>query len=309
MIESRTVHTYHPGMFRIDGIRGKYPALSLTGTVCELNCRHCRGRLLKGMMMADTPDLLRERLIRAHLAGFPGALISGGADIRGSLPWTRFLPVIESIANTTNLMLSVHLGLADRNTVEALARSGVRLFLFDFVTRPDTFRTVFGLSDGYTRMQSMIDALIDLHVWTAPHIILGFTGDDISTEIENMDRLVPLLKTSIVVIQFMPLRNTPMAGDPTASRDTVIRYITDLRKRFPQTEIALGCARRRPDATLEIQAIRAGIDRLALPDPITRAFLDTEAIPTIHHPVCCAIHHADPMMQKGPTDGHHAILP
>lgn len=36
----RRITFYLPGMFRVDGMTGKYPALSITGSRCALQCGH-----------------------------------------------------------------------------------------------------------------------------------------------------------------------------------------------------------------------------------------------------------------------------
>ena len=43
---------YLPGMFVMDGVRGRYPAISITGPACGLGCDHCSGEILKSMPAA-----------------------------------------------------------------------------------------------------------------------------------------------------------------------------------------------------------------------------------------------------------------
>ena len=49
---------YLPGMIRLGRQRGLYPAISITGTRCELQCEHCKGRLLEHMIKAKGPKEL-----------------------------------------------------------------------------------------------------------------------------------------------------------------------------------------------------------------------------------------------------------
>ena len=46
---------YLPGMFRLNGINGKYPAISITGNECALKCDHCQGKILDSMLQTSTP--------------------------------------------------------------------------------------------------------------------------------------------------------------------------------------------------------------------------------------------------------------
>ena len=41
---------YLPGMIRYGKDRGRYPAVSITGNRCELQCEHCKGKLLEPML-------------------------------------------------------------------------------------------------------------------------------------------------------------------------------------------------------------------------------------------------------------------
>jgi len=64
--ESRARHgsrltAYLPGMFVVDGRRGKYRAVSITGDKCDLDCGHCKGTLLRSMEHALSPDELKRR--------------------------------------------------------------------------------------------------------------------------------------------------------------------------------------------------------------------------------------------------------
>lgn len=293
-------------MFRINGTFGQFPAFSLTGSTCELNCRHCRGRLLKGMRSATTPEILRNKLCAAARSGVPGVLISGGADARGSLPWAPFLPVIQDIKNTTSLFVCVHAGLAPPEVIRAMKHSGVDQILFDVIPDSKTYRDVFGLTDGFPRLLAMIEALQWTRIPTAPHFILGFNGPDIRREIDALEHIESLDPEVLVVLQFMPLPGTPMANADTATAESVTTFITLARMRFPNTEIALGCARRRPDPDLEIRALKAGVRRLALPHPETLIAAQAMGFTIQHSPICCAADIYRAPLEKGENDAEQS---
>ncbi|MEJ2041156.1 MAG: hypothetical protein P8X55_19850, partial [Desulfosarcinaceae bacterium] len=57
----RSITFFLPGMVRLNGHKGRYPAVSITGDACRLQCEHCRGRILAGMLPAESPRALVAR--------------------------------------------------------------------------------------------------------------------------------------------------------------------------------------------------------------------------------------------------------
>ncbi|MBM3303452.1 MAG: hypothetical protein FJY85_26330, partial [Deltaproteobacteria bacterium] len=104
-----TVHV--PGMFVVNGSRGKYRAVSITGDKCDLDCEHCKGSLLRTMSHALDPQALIEAGLEAAQRGDYGMLITGGCDLDGRLPWDRFIPAVKKLKGQTSLTITVHSGI------------------------------------------------------------------------------------------------------------------------------------------------------------------------------------------------------
>src|SRR4030042_3688550 len=86
--ESRARHAsrltaYIPGMFVVNGRRGKYRAVSITGDKCDLGCEHCKGSLLRTMPAAATPEMLLRLGREAAERGDRGILVTGGGGSSG----------------------------------------------------------------------------------------------------------------------------------------------------------------------------------------------------------------------------------
>ncbi len=111
-----------PGMFVVNGKRGRYRAVSITGVECALNCDHCCGSLLKPMPAIQTPETLIDYGTKAWESGEIGILVTGGCDERGALPWGRFATAIEHLKTHTGLKISVHSGLVTRETAIILKK-------------------------------------------------------------------------------------------------------------------------------------------------------------------------------------------
>src|SRR5512139_2450617 len=101
---------YLPGMIRYENQRGRYPAVSVTGNQCELQCEHCKGRLLEPMIPVTEPDDLIQKAVYLQERGAYGILLSGGSDRWGRLPWAKYLHAIREVEETTGLYLSAHVG-------------------------------------------------------------------------------------------------------------------------------------------------------------------------------------------------------
>jgi uncharacterized radical SAM superfamily protein len=77
---------YIPGMFFCNGIKGKYPGISITGNQCSLSCDHCGALILETMIPTETPEELLKKCIQLEKKGNYGVLLSGGCTNKGKLP-------------------------------------------------------------------------------------------------------------------------------------------------------------------------------------------------------------------------------
>jgi len=290
------LHVFHPGMFRINGKFGKYPAISITGQNCNLLCHHCNGRLLRGMADGSTTEKFLRKCFLWNDQNLPGILISGGSDLDGRLPWHKYIPLIKKIKCETNLHISIHIGLADPDIVKKLSDSGVDTIMFDLVPSQNIYTKVFKIKNGYSRMYKMLTALESIQV--APHIILGLDSGKVVNEYSALDLIENLNISTLVIIQFTPLYGTKMYKEPTASNKDIVNFIATCRLRFNTTEISLGCARKRPDSHLEIQSIQAGINRIALPEQETINYAEQMGLNIVQHPVCCSVAGLKPILQQ-----------
>ena len=63
-----------------------WKAISVTGTYCAFNCKHCGRRVLESMIDGSSQEKIEEELLKAIRDGDEGIILSGGSTIRGDVP-------------------------------------------------------------------------------------------------------------------------------------------------------------------------------------------------------------------------------
>jgi lipoyl synthase len=298
----KRVGFYLPGMFIMDGARGRYPAISITRAACGLGCDHCCGEILRSMPAAQSPRELVDVCLRLRDDGAKGFLITGGSDARGRLPWSRYLDALAEVKRRTGLHLSVHAGMVDRPTAAALKQAGVDQANLDIIGAEDTWREVIHLADGAALLEGSLDALHTVGLDVVPHVVMGIHAGRIVGErraLEIVRRYPPKL---LVWAVFMPLPGTPMAGVVPPSLEEAARLLGESRLLFPESELALGCARPRGEyrRALECIAIDAGVNRVALYSDESVDYARSLGVEVSFMPTCCSLSAAPPAAARSP---------
>jgi uncharacterized radical SAM superfamily protein len=293
---SRSLHgncltVYAPGMFVVDGRRGKYRAISITGDKCDLGCEHCKGSLLKTMPAAATPEMLLRLGREAAERGDRGILVTGGCDSDGRLPWNEFVAAISTLKAETDLAISVHTGQIDRETARALKESGVDQALVDIIGDDATAREVYHLAHGTISIRHTIESLVSAGLEIIPHIVFGihYGLEKGETAALQMLREFPMKKYVVVVI--MPSRGTPMATVQPPLPESVAAFLARARLELPELESSLGCARPRGSyrRVLDVLAVRAGINSLALASEPALEEARQRGLNIIYRETCCSL--------------------
>ena len=256
---------YLPGMIRCGWERGQYPAMSITAGHCDLQCEHCRGRLLVPMIQVTGPEGFVKKCVELEKAGNVGVLLSGGSDLEGRLPWERYYDAIRRVTEETSLFLSAHVGFPDPDTCAALKQAGVRQALMDVMGDGETASRIYHLK-GLDTVRSAVNAVSTSGLEFVPHVVAGLYWGRIRAEHKALETIRASRPTALVMVVLTPLKKTPMADLPPPAPIEVARLIAQARLMMPETPISLGCERpRNQDGTLlERLAIRAGVTRMAV---------------------------------------------
>lgn len=287
----KKIEFFLPGMFIMDGRMGRYPAVSITGGRCELQCDHCRGRLLAPMIDAQNPDNLFNIALKMKEKGRLGLLISGGSNLSGALPWSRFIKTIEKIVNETGLIVTVHAGYLNRETAESLKNAGAAQALVDVIGDDETARRVYHLKRGAAVVRETLDALAAAGLETVPHIVLGLNYGRIIGECQAVDMLADYKPTRLVTVVISPMSGTPMKNVDVPSPARAAEFLVYARKKLPDSFHHLGCARPRGPYRWELDrlAVKAGVNALALPSDTALKEAEDSGLETYCYETCCSL--------------------
>lgn len=290
----KNITFYLPGMFRLNGHTGRYPAVSITGDECSLKCDHCQGKILSDMVSTTTPEILVAKCQELERQGHLGVLVSGGCGPDGKMPWDEFIPAIETIKKTTDLFVSVHCGLVELETARRLKQAGADQALIDIIGDDATFQTIYHVPYGVERITAAMEALAAAQMPMVPHIVCGIGYGHIKGEYKAVEMVSQFDITQLVIVALMRIPGTPTARALPPRAEQVADIIAEARIRMPRTLISLGCARQRGNSRLEELAIDAGVNRMALPSEEAVAKARAYDLNIQFQPTCCSVadHHA-----------------
>lgn len=266
----------------------RFPAVSITGSCCALNCPHCAGKPLAEMINADTPQKLlaiASELARTDGVGF---LLSGGCAADGALPISAYLPAIRMIKDRYRLKINAHVGYPRAKDAYGLVSSGIDAFSLNFPVSDDLGLTTIGIQNAIERYFETYDSLRQQGARTVvPHILVGLT--DLEEEIRGLEKLQSDPPESVVVIAFFPLPGTPMSAAQPADENHIVEFIRSLKSALPKTGIVLGCMRKRGNHRMESFLMEKYIDGIVMPGRKAIARV-SESVRTEQLEGCCALY-------------------
>lgn len=261
----------------------RFPAISLSGTDCELHCEHCNATYLGGMLRADTPDKLRAICTQLKKKGAVGALLSGGSDRHGRiLNLESMVSDIHQIKKETGLIFNIHPGLVNDSTAKNLDVDFASLE----IPSDKIISDVFGLDLHRDDYIDTYYKLIKAGVHVVPHVSV-YDGSEhhLLDGIESPE--------TVVVIVFSPTRNTHMADAPSPTPSMVENVVRGVKGMFPTAEISLGCMRTRERKlrhAIELAALKSGAIRMELPSKQTiEQAIKSGFTSIVNFDACCAL--------------------
>lgn len=270
----------------------KFPAISITGSECALNCEHCNKKYLENMKPLQTNRELKQFLINLHKEGGVGALISGGCDPNGAVPLKEFLNTIKEVKQQTNLIINIHTGLINEDTAIQLADTTADIISFDINMDESIIQEIYHLDKTVEDYKHSLELLQNNNLNVVPHICFGLYYGKIHEELKSIKFIKDSIPNPslIVIIALIPPKNSDFE---IPKPEDISKLIAVTRIIFPQTEISLGCMRPRGSVKKEIEqlAIKAGITRIEIPSKSTLQWIKKydPKVSLEFYSACCAI--------------------
>lgn len=269
----------------------RFPAVSVTGRKCMLNCDHCEGKLLRSMLPAERPDKLYEVALKVRSEGGSGILVSGGSLPDGHVPLKEFFSVMRRIKDELGLSVVVHTGLVDAETAEGLASAGVNCAMMDIVGSNETIREILHMNRSVEDYARSLELLEDYGVPSVPHIVVGLHRGTLRGEREALKMVCERKVAALVIVVLMPLDSAPAAETQLPPLSDALRVVVAARMAKPNVPLLLGCARPRGryKAALDVLSVKAGVNGVAYPSEAAYHAATRSGLSVKFHDECCSL--------------------
>ncbi len=203
--------------------------VSVTGTVCQLRCKHCNAHYLQHM------TALWDLKISPTTKSF---LVSGGSTIEGKVPVYEHIEEIK-ILKAKGYRLNFHVGLVNDDGAKVLSEIADGIS-FDFVGDDDTIRYVYNLKKSVSDYIKTFETLIAYSSKVFPHITVGLRCGRLSHEFKAIDLLSRYQPSKVVFIVFIPTPRTDFSRCPVPDLEDIKKVFSYARQKFDH-ELILGC--------------------------------------------------------------------
>ncbi len=279
--------------------KSAWPAVSITGGDCKLQCDHCKAKILEPMLPARTPEQLWALVNEQIAGGAQGMLITGGSNYRNEVEYDAYYPTIRRIKDTfPQFRIAMHTALVDMDIARRMEDSGIDAAMMDVIGSQDTITQVYHLKRTVDDFEKTLEYLVSTQLKVVPHIVIGLHYGELLGEWQALEMLRRHVPDALVLVVVMPFYATGMR--PFVSPDTtqVGRFFMDARSALPEIPLLLGCARPagRDKSRIDSYAVMAGLNGLAHPadgmvELAVRLQRDVRVTPS-----CCSIAVGDEVM-------------
>lgn len=277
----------------------KWPAVSITGSVCKLQCDHCKANILKPMIAATEPEMLFKVVEEIIANGAEGMLLTGGSNHRNEVEYTNFLPVIASIKQMhPGFTIAVHTALVDLQQARELESAGVDVAMLDIIGAQDTITQVYHLKRQVVDFEQSLQALAQTSMRVVPHIVIGLHYGHMLGEWQALEMIARHRIDALVLVVIMPQHTDPRKMFVSPSAELVGEFFLDARRLLQETEILLGCARP-PGVSkqlIDAYAVLSGLNGIAHPAEGSISLASKLGRSHQVFSSCCSIATADAML-------------
>ena len=282
---SKMLKVYTPGH--------NFPAISVTGTDCELHCEHCDKKYLQNMVQGETVENFENALYDRQKKGAIGALISGGCTSDGKVPVLKYIKSIEKFKANNPFYLNAHVGLVDYSEAIQLKYIGIDTVSYDMVLDQTVIDDVFH-SD--VEVEDYIVSFVNLReagLRVVPHLLIGARFGKIAREVDVLKILAQKPPELMVFIAMIPPKPNIPASEQFnhLKAEDIGKFIFIATALMQGVELSLGCMRPRGKISFDLErwAIMAGVSRMEIPSQKTLRWLKEQEYELKFFGACCAI--------------------
>lgn len=245
--------------------KSAWPAVSVTGGDCKLQCDHCKAKVLEPMLAARTADDLWRVVNEQIDAGARGMLLTGGSNHRDEVEYGPFYPTIRRIKDAhPDFRIAVHTALVDRDTARRMEDSGLDVAMLDIIGAQDTIQQVYHLKRPVADFEASLAYLNETSMKVVPHIVLGLHYGHLLGEWNALEIVARNRPDALVLVVIMPFYAAP-GTFVTPDMHEVGRMFLESRARLADKKVLLGCARPAGmhKRVTDAYAVMAGLDGIA----------------------------------------------
>jgi uncharacterized radical SAM superfamily protein len=273
--------------------KASFPAFSITGGACALNCDHCQAKILEPMIPATSPAELdrkvRDLVLLKDLRGF---LLSGGSNRRNEVPYDRYYPTLERLKRDfPHLRIAVHSALLDERRARLMQDSGVDVAMMDVIGAQETIRDVYHLDRTVADFEATLAALSATSMDVVPHIVIGLHYGRLLGEQNALNIISRYKVAALILVVVTPIYAPADRPFATISTDDVAKVLVAARQRINHAPVQLGCVRPagRHKLITDAYAVMAGFDGIAYPAEGIVALARAIGRPVEQEHACCSI--------------------
>lgn len=281
--------------------KNSFPAFSITGPGCALNCDHCRAKILEPMIPATSPEALdqkvRDLILLQDLQGF---LLSGGSNRRNEIRYEPYYPVVEKLKRDfPHLKIAIHTALTDEAQAQGMASAGIDTAMMDVIGAEETIKQVYHLDRTVDDFEATLAALCATDMEVSPHIVIGLHYGRLLGERTALEMIARHRVEALVLVVNMPFYAKPGTFE-TPDTSEVGHFFMQARSAMGERQVLLGCAR--PPGmhkrVTDAYAVMAGLDGIAFPADGAVAAAQAIGRPVNQEHACCSIKIGAPLSQE-----------
>ena len=185
--------------------RSAWPAISITGGDCKLNCDHCKAKILEPMIPARSPEDLWRAVNGIVEQGAGGMLLTGGSNHRNEVEYDRYYPTIRRIKDEfPHFRIAMHTALVDGAIAARMADAGIDAAMMDVIGAQDTITQVYHLRRSVDDFERALEALTATSMKVVPHIVIGLHYGQLLGEWNALEIVARHRPSALVLVVVMP---------------------------------------------------------------------------------------------------------